>query len=92
MEEGKKYKKEAGFEGREDEINAEVVMNYIYTHAFPHLRVAGFDKEVIKFCSAECDINFFRCPVLDAWKTVWDKPWLMCEIAKAYDEGFMFSE
>lgn len=89
MEEGKRYKKEAGYEGREDEITVEVVMKEIYCNVFKHLRVAGFENEVTKFTPTESDITFSRCPILDSWKSVWDKPWFMCQIAKSYDEGFM---
>lgn len=88
-EEGKAYKKEAGYEGREDEIDIEVVMSKIYCNVFKHLRVAGFEMNVKAFSAEESDIEFTRCPILDSWKSVWDKPWYMCQIAKAYDEGFM---
>lgn len=87
--EGIAYKKAAGYEGREDEIDVEVVMTKIYNHVFKHLRVAGFQKQIKKIVADEFEADFFRCPILDSWKTVWDKPWLMCKIAKFYDEGFM---
>lgn len=89
MEEGIQYKKAAGYEGREDEINVEIVMKEIYCNVFKHLRVAGFESEVHKFTAKEFDYTFLRCPILDAWKSIWDKPWLMCQMAKSYDEGFM---
>jgi hypothetical protein len=89
MKEAVQYKKEAGYEGREDELDVKTIMEDIYSDVFKHLRIAGFEKKVKTFNAKESDITFSRCPILDAWKSVWDKPWFMCEIAKCYDEGFM---
>lgn len=88
---GKEYKRAAGYEGREDEIDVKVVMTEIYGKVFKYLSIAGITREGTTLTPNEYCCNILRCPILAAWQSVWDKPWFMCELAKNYDEGFMHS-
>src|SRR3990172_11783225 len=90
IEEGKRYKKEYGYEGRENEIDVAVALRDIYPNVHKHLGAAGLAIERIKFCPTESESHIPECSIFDAWKSIWDKPWFMCEImSKSHDEGFM---
>lgn len=90
IEEGKRYKKEYGYEGRENEIDVAVALRDIYPNVHKHLGAAGLEIERIKFCPTESESHIPMCSIFDAWKSIWDKPWFMCEImSKSHDEGFM---
>ena len=55
----------------------------------PILRIRG-DMERVKFSPTESESKVLSCSQLEAWKEVWDKPWILCEIfATCQDEGFM---
>ena len=87
--EGKRCKKEAGYDGRENEIDVAVALKDFYAKFHKHILAAGLCAER-RLCEGKYNCHVLKCPIFDAWKSVWDKPWLMCEImSKSFDEGFM---
>ncbi|RMF97307.1 MAG: hypothetical protein D6734_02455 [Candidatus Schekmanbacteria bacterium] len=90
-EEAKRYKKELGWEGREDEINVAVALRDIYPNVHKHIGAAGMEIERIKFSEKESESHVPFCYIHDAWKSVWPEgSHFMCEIiSKAHDTGFM---
>ena len=89
-EEGKKYKKLAGYEGKEDEITVEVALRDIYPQVHMHAGAAGLELERIEFGPEESISHCHACPMLDGWQDVWDQSYLMCEfISYHHDRGFM---
>ena len=88
--EGEKYKKLAGYEGREDEIDVKVALADIYPQVHMHAGAAGLVLERIHFEPDESISHCHKCPMLDGWKDVWDKSHFMCEfISYHHDRGFM---
>jgi len=89
-EEGKKYKKQAGYEGREDEINVEVALGEIYPNVHMHAGAAGLKLERIEYGPDESISLCHYCSMLEGWKDIWDESWRMCEfISYHHDRGFM---
>ena len=83
----KEYEK-AGL--KPEDCDVEVALTKVYPNAHKHFSPAGLDMERVKFSPAESETRVLSCSQLDAWKEVWDKPWIMCEIfATCQDEGFM---
>ncbi len=88
--EGERYKKLAGYEGREDEITVEVALGEIYPQVHMHAGAAGLKLERVEYGPEESISQCHACPMYDAWKDIWDEPWLMCEFfAFHQDRGFM---
>ena len=88
--EGEKYKKLAGYEGREDEIDVQVALQDIYPQVHMHAGAAGLVLERIHFEPEESISHCHQCPMFEGWKDVWDEPWFMCEfISYHHDRGFM---
>jgi hypothetical protein len=88
--EGEKYKKLAGYEGREDEIDVQVALQDIYPQVHMHAGAAGLILERIHFEPEESISHCHQCPMFEGWKDVWDEPWFMCEfISYHHDRGFM---
>ncbi|MCL5260811.1 MAG: L-2-amino-thiazoline-4-carboxylic acid hydrolase [Gammaproteobacteria bacterium] len=90
IEEGKRYKCMAGYAGRENEIDVAVALKDFYAKYHKDTILAGLCAERT-LCAGKYNCHVLKCPVFDAWKSVWDKPWLMCEIlSKSFDAGFMY--
>ncbi len=88
--EGEKYKKLSGYEGREDEIDVQVALQDIYPQVHMHAGAAGLILERIHFEPDESISHCHQCPMYEGWKDIWDEPWFMCEfISYHHDRGFM---
>ena len=85
---GQYFREEAGL--TEEECDVEVALTRVYPEAHKHFAPAGLDMERVKFGPKESETRVKSCGQLEAWREVWDKPWIMCEIfAASQDEGFM---
>jgi hypothetical protein len=89
LSEGDRYKEKFGYKDKEDEIDVPTAMK-IYADFHKHIIAAGLNSQVVNVCATEREACVLECPIFDAWKSVWDKSYLMCEImSKSLDEGFM---
>ena len=87
-EKGAYFREQAGL--KPEECDVAVALTKVYPNAHKHFSPAGLDMERVTFSPTESETRVLSCSQLDAWKDVWDKPWIMCEIfATCQDEGFM---
>ena len=77
-EKGEQYRKEAGLEPHECDV--EQTLTKIYPQAHKHFSPAGLDMERVAFSAQKSESKVHSCSQLNAWKDIWDKPWIMCEI------------
>ena len=88
--EGERYKKQAGYEGREEEIDVVVALSEIYPNVHMHAGAAGLKLERVEFGPDESISLCHYCSLHEGWKDIWDKSYLMCEfLSYHHDRGFM---
>jgi len=87
-QEGIKHREECGY--KPEEVNVRIALSEIYPKSHNVFGIAGLDFERIKLEDDESDSRAHYCALLEAWKTVWDEPWHMCQIfATMNDDGYM---